>query len=406
MSIEKKLGLKRDPKTGLVIHPNGKLIPKGLEETVLKDMLVPDDLKFPSTRHVPYEKTSPNKIQWLNKYYVYRTAIPTPTDEQCEEYYDRINIDNNDDINRFRGSLLGLALGDALGTTVEFMNPGTFEPVTDIVGGGPFGLKAGQWTDDTSMMYCIAHSLMRQKAFDPKDQMDLFCKWWQDGVFSVTGECFDIGNTVRDALQRYMQTGNPIAGSTDPMSAGNGSLMRLAPVPIFAFDDFAKAVELSGESSKTTHGAVEAVDACRYYGGLIWGALHGEPKEKLLNGLYSPDGHYWESNSLCDSIRNLILSGNYKTKPANQIRASGYVMHSLEAALWAFHNSDSFEEGALKAVNLGEDADTTGAIYGQLAGAYYGERVIDFKWIRKLSNAPIFYLKAQELKEIVISMRE
>jgi ADP-ribosylglycohydrolase len=235
--------------------------------------------------------------------------------------------------------------------------------------------------------------------------MDLFCKWWQDGVFSVTGQCFDIGNTVQDALQYYQNTGTVNAGSTHPMSAGNGSLMRLAPVPIFAYNNFDEAIELCAQSSLTTHGAQEAVDACRYYGGLIWGALHGETKETLLTGLYSPDGKYWESHPLCSSIHELITKAEYKTKAASAIRASGYVMHSLEAALWAFYNSNTFEEGALKAVNLGEDADTTGAIYGQLAGAYYGERALNFKWIRKLAHAPIFYLKAQELKEIIMSNR-
>jgi ADP-ribosylglycohydrolase len=102
------------------------------------------------------------------------------------------------------------------------------------------------------------------------------------------------------------------------------------------------------------------------------------------------------------SIVNLIDGAQYKTKNASQIRASGYVLHTLEAALWAFWNSSCFEEGCLKAVNLGEDADTTGAVFGQLAGAYYGERLLPFKWIKKLKESHIFYLKAQELKEVFV----
>ncbi|WP_394495537.1 ADP-ribosylglycohydrolase family protein [Shewanella sp. ENK2] len=134
-------------------------------------------------------------------------------------------------------------------------------------------MKVGEWTDDTSMMYCLAHSLVRTKTCDFKDQMDLYTRWWQDGVFSVNGKCFDIGLTVVSALQRYEKTGEPFSGDTDPMSAGNGSLMRLAPIPIRYYDSFIDAVEYGGLSSKTTHGATEAVDACRYFSGLIWGAF-------------------------------------------------------------------------------------------------------------------------------------
>ena len=133
---------------------------------------------------------------------------------------------------RYRGALLGLAVGDALGTTLEFKAPGTFKPITDLVGGGPFGLKPGQWTDDTSMALCLAESLIEKRGFDPKDQMDRYCRWWKEGYLSSTGTCFDIGITVKTALAHYLRSGEPFAGSTDPFTAGNGSLMRLAPVAI------------------------------------------------------------------------------------------------------------------------------------------------------------------------------
>ena len=249
------------------------------------------------------------------------------------------------------------------------------------------------------------HSLIRTKQCDLKDQMDLYCKWWQDGVFSATGKCFDIGNTVVSALKRYQQTGDPLSGDTTPMSAGNGSLMRIAPIPIRYFNSFENTIKYAALSSMTTHGAIEAVDACRYFSDLMWGALHGISKDELLDGLYTPIDEYWEQNPLCDSVLKLIKEEQYKNKKAKDIRASGYVMHTLEAVLWAFFHSDSFETGALLAVNLGEDADTTGAIYGQLAGAYYGERVIDFRWVRKIKESHCFYLKAEELKDIIISER-
>lgn len=367
---------------------------------------ISNDLRFPLLSNKMSGEREPTKTQWLLKYYVYRSAMPTPTDEECKDYYQRIGIDSDDDINRFRGALLGTAIGDALGTTLEFKAPGSFTPIEGIVGGGPFNLEAGQWTDDTSMMYCLAHSLVRTKTCDLEDQISLYCRWWQDGVFSVNGECFDIGDTVRSALSRYQRTGDPRAGDTDPMSAGNGSLMRLAPIPIRYYDSFEEAVKYGGLSSITTHGATEAVDACRYFSGLVWGALHGVSKEKLLDGIYSPVDGYWDKHPLCPSLKKMILSGAYKQKSAGEIRASGYVMHTLEAVLWAFYGANSFAAGALRAVNLGEDADTTGAVYGQLAGAYYGERVIPYSWTKKIAKAHVFFLKAQELKELVLAERK
>ncbi len=135
-------------------------------------------------------------------------------------------------IDRYRGAPLGLAAGDALGTTVEFRHPGTFEPLTDIVGGGQFDLAAGEWTDDTSMALCLAESLLERNGFDPVDQLQRYVRWFRHGHHSSTGTCFDIGNTVRDALLRFERSGEPWCGSTDPQSAGNGSLMRLAPIPL------------------------------------------------------------------------------------------------------------------------------------------------------------------------------
>ncbi len=158
---------------------------------------------------------------------------------------------------RFRGSLFGLAAGDALGTTLEFKRPGTFEPIQDIVGGGPFSLEPGQWTDDTSMALCLAESLMERNGFDPKDQMQRYQHWYREGYLSSTGDCFDIGGTVSSALHRFEQTGEPFSGPTDPHSAGNGSLMRLAPLPLIFYQSPSEAIEKSGESSRTTTVAKE-----------------------------------------------------------------------------------------------------------------------------------------------------
>ena len=266
---------------------------------------------------------------------------------------------------RFRGCLLGLAAGDALGTTLEFTRP-------------------GQWTDDTSMALCLAMSLVECGGFDATDQMQRYVRWWREGYLSSTGSCFDIGNTVSAALSRFVEYSDPYAGSTDPYSAGNGSLMRLAPVPMYFTGDTAEAIAMAADSSRTTHQALEAVDACRYFAGLLIGALRGVNKETLLSPGYCPVQGLWERDPLAERIAR-VADGAFKDRNPPEIRGTGYVVEALEAALWAFHNSDDFREGALLAVNLGDDADTTGAIYGQIAGAHHGAQPIPSVWRDKLT---------------------
>ena len=285
---------------------------------------------------------------------------------------------------RTLGALVGLAAGDALGTTLEFRRPGSFAPLTDMIGGGPFGLKPGQWTDDTSMALCLAESLLECGGFDPVDQLQRYVRWYREGHHSSTGRCFDIGNTVRDALMRFERTGEPWCGSTAPNTAGNGSLMRLAPVPLFFSRDPDEAIARAADSSKTTHGAAEAVDACRYYCGLMIGALQGVTKEDLLQPMFTPVAGLWDREPLSPKIAN-VARGSFLRNGPPDIRGTGYVVESMEAALWAFARSTSFRQGALLAVNLGDDADTTGAIYGQLAGAFYGVEAIPDEWRSKLT---------------------
>ena len=213
--------------------------------------------------------------------------------------------------------------------------------------------------------------------------MDRYVRWYREGHLSSNGTCFDIGNATASALERFQQTGEPFAGSTDPYSAGNGSIMRLAPVLLFFAGDPAEAIRMSAESSRTTHGAPEAADACRYLGALLVGAVHGASKAELLSDHYSPVPGLWESEPHAPRIAE-IAAGSFKGKSALQIQGSGYVVKSLEAALWAFHTTDSFRDGCLAAVNLGDDADTTGAVYGQLAGAYYGTGGIPEDWLTEI----------------------
>lgn len=189
---------------------------------------------------------------------------------------------------------------------------------------------------------------------------------------------------MNSALGRFERTGEPYAGSVDRNTAGNGSLMRLAPVPIFYHADAAAAIAHAACSSRTTHGAATAVDACRYYAGLIWGALHGIDKPTLLTPSYAPVASLWQSAPLAPEVA-AVAAGSFLTKEPPAIQGKAYVVLCLEAALWAFARSSNFREGALLAVNLGDDADTTGAVYGQLAGAYYGEEGIPAEWRERLA---------------------
>jgi len=298
--------------------------------------------------------------------------------------------------NRFLGCLTGLAVGDAVGTTLEFRSPGTFKPLNDMVGGGPFDLEPGEWTDDTSMALCLAASLVEKQEFDPIDQLERYCRWHEEGYMGSHGTCFDIGGTVRSALDNFRMQRKPDSGSKDPDSAGNGSIMRLAPVPMYYGSDCTAAINFSGKSSVTTHGATTCVDA-----GLIWGALNGVPKDQLLSSGFSPSNDQWAKQPLCSPISD-IAEGSFKRKKPPEIRGTGYVVQSLEAALWAFHSSDDFRTGCLLAVNLGDDADTTGAVYGQLAGAYYGYSLIPESWRTKLRHREMISAYALSL----LSMKE
>ncbi|MGE5222884.1 MAG: ADP-ribosylglycohydrolase family protein, partial [Omnitrophica WOR_2 bacterium] len=242
-------------------------------------------------------------------------------------------------VERFRGCLLGLAAGDALGATVQFIAPGNFEPIEDIVGGGSFSLKPGEWTDDTSMALCLAESLIDRRGFYPLDQMERYLRWFRHGYMSCKRYAFDIGAATRAALERFERTREPFCG-IDPQSAGNGSLMRLAPVAMAFASMPEAAIQNAGISSTTTHGAVDAADACRYFAGLLVGALNGVNKKELLSDSYCPIHGYWKHNPLAGSIAE-IAQGSYKRKQPPKIINDGWVVKTLEAALWGFYNTAS-----------------------------------------------------------------
>lgn len=296
------------------------------------------------------------------------------------------------------GCFLGLAVGDALGAPVEFQPPGTFQPVTDFRAAGARGLNPGDWTDDTSMALALADSI-KSVGWDLDDQARRYLSWWHKGEYTVSGKCFDIGFTTRAALSRFAETGDArSSGDPSESSSGNGSIMRLAPVAIRFMDmPIETLARVASESSIPTHASSQCRSACRYLAAILAGLMRGLDRDQVL----SPD---WQS--LCDIRRldplhpnvDLVARGSFRRHQPPAIVGSGYVVKSLEAALWSFCNANNFEEAVLKAVNLGDDADTTGAVCGQLAGAFWGKDGIPSRWTKGLTKSAIIESAAAGLR--------
>jgi ADP-ribosyl-[dinitrogen reductase] hydrolase len=274
---------------------------------------------------------------------------------------------------RATGALLGLACGDAVGTTLEFEPPGSFRPIDDMVGGGPFHLKAGEWTDDTSMALCLAESILDTNGMDLADQLRRYLLWRENAYLSSNGKLFDIGSTTTSQLSRFARTGEPVDPHPNEEAAANGSLMRLAAVPIRWHGDVAETAERAAESSRTTHPATRPVDACRVLGAMTAAMIAGASAEDVL----SPG--FWGLGELHPAIE-AVARGSWQGKEPPDIRGTGYCVGALEAAIWAVAGADNFRTAVLRAANLGDDADTTAAIAGQLAGARWGASGIPGEW--------------------------
>ena len=280
---------------------------------------------------------------------------------------------------RQRGCLLGLAVGDALGAAVEFKSPGSFTPVTSYRAGGPHALNAGEWTDDTSMALALADSIA-SVGWDLNDQADRYVAWWRTGKYSVNGRCFDIGIATRGALSKYVAVKDAfVSGDRSERASGNGSIMRLAPVPMrfghLYCDQLDELSRLAEESSLPTHASEQCVSACRYLALILAAFMHGEDRNQVLASDWVPLRQLNDIEPLHPLVQE-VAQGSFRQKQPPAIQGSGWVIKSLEAALWSFHHADNFEQAVLQAVNLGDDADTTGAVCGQLAGAYWGEAQI------------------------------
>lgn len=287
------------------------------------------------------------------------------------------------------GSLLGLAIGDALGAAVEFKSPGSFKPVTDYRDGGPHGLAPGEWTDDTSMALALADSLA-SVGWDLEDQARRYLAWWKNGEYSVNGRCFDIGNATRSALARIDRGAAAHSGGEEAdRASGNGSIMRLAPVPLRYLDLFpgelSKLATLAEESSYPTHRSPKCLSACRYLAVVLAALMDGREREEVLSADWSVLAELHAISPLHPAVLE-VAHGSFRRKQPLEIKGSGYVVESLEAALWAFHQASSFRDAVLAAVNLGDDADTTGAVCGQLAGAYFGTDGMPPEWLARLAK--------------------
>ena len=281
------------------------------------------------------------------------------------------------ELDRAIGALLGLAAGDAVGTTLEFRSPGSFAPIDDMVGGGPFRLAAGEWTDDTSMALCLAESILDTGGMNLDDQLRRYLLWKDDGYLSSNGRCFDAGITTRTQLHRYQRTGQAIDPTPDEDAAANGSLMRLAAVPIRWHTDPAAAAARSAESSRTTHPARRPVDACRLTGAIVGALIQGGSFADVT----APT--FWQWGDLHPEVAD-IAAGGWRHKEPPDIRGTGYCIAALEAALWAVGGSEDYRAAILRAANLGDDADTTAAIAGQIAGARWGASAIPEGWRDKV----------------------
>ena len=294
---------------------------------------------------------------------------------------DKIKLD------KITGSLVGLAIGDAMGAPYEFKATG-YEVKDNYITGGTHNVSVGEWTDDTSMALCLAQSLIDNDNFNAKDQMDNYLSWYEDGYFSTRDRCFDIGNTVSSALRKYKKTSEPYSGIKGDNNSGNCSLMRLAPIALRYYNKPNNLIGYAAKSSQTTHKSELAVDSCIFYAQLIAGAINGFSKEKLLSkDFIKKDGLRSEVVS--------VINGSYRIDKL--YRPTGYVINTLETALMAFYRFDNFKDGLLHVISLGDDTDTVGAVYSQLAGAYYGYSNIDQKYKKEVQKHDMIYSIAQKL---------
>ena len=256
---------------------------------------------------------------------------------------------------RYVGTLFGLAVGDALAAATQFRRPGTFSPVGDMLGGGPFDLPRGAWSDDTAMALCLAESLLERDGFDARDQVQRYSRWQQNGYMTSTGQCVGItASTARSLALAQWRRGMVFPGSHDPEQLDPEPLSRIAAVALFYFASLEATLQQSVDSSRITCQAPAVLEACRKLGRALNCALAGQSKAKILA----------EAGTI--------------TEAAAQVNNTAAA--ALNAAFWAFSSTDNYRDAVLRAANVGGNSDVVAAVCGQLAGAHYGASAIPQSW--------------------------
>ena len=297
-------------------------------------------------------------------------------------------VDYTDEV---KSVLFGVAVGDALGVPVEFTSRQIIRKnsVTDMIGYGTFSLPEGTWSDDSSLTFCLAEALTQD--FDLNRIGQNFVKWCQENFWTPRGKVFDIGVATSRAIAQLARGTQPdLAGGSDESSNGNGSLMRILPLLFYLKD---KSIEerfnLTKQVSAITHGHIRSIIACFYYLEFARQILERKDKFEIYKNLQTVISNFLTSLSISEteiSLFDRLLKENIEKLPEEEIYSSGYVLHTLEASIWCLLTTNSFEEAVLRAVNLGEDTDTTGAVTGGIAGLLYGISNIPQKWLKKLAR--------------------
>lgn len=293
--------------------------------------------------------------------------------------------------NTTKDILFGVAVGDALGVPVEFKSRQTIKqnPVTDMIGFGTHYQPAGTWSDDSSLTFCLAETLSQE--FDLQTIANNFIKWLNEGFWTAHGNVFDIGIATSKAISALKQGVNPIlAGGKTDWDNGNGSLMRILPLVLYIKDlQIDERFEITKQVSSITHGHIRSIIACFYYLEFARQIINGIDKFEAYQNLKNEVLEFLKTQSIPESEINKfkgLLVNNIHEYQENEINSSGYVLHTLEASIWCVLTSQNYSESVLKAVNLGEDTDTTGAVTGGLAGLIYGFDGIPKHWVNILAR--------------------
>ena len=290
---------------------------------------------------------------------------------------------------RFVGALTGLAVGDALAAATQERTPGNFVPVQELLGGGPYDLPVGAWTDDTAMALCLAESLLERGGFDARDQMQRYARWQQHGHLSATGHAVGVTASTTRALALAKWQRKLFSGSHDPSQLDPEPLSRVASAVMFFYATPQVAVHQACEAARTTCQAPLVLDSCRLFAALLYGSLAGRSKA----GIFVPGSEILDVSRLRPTVTALATETREPRPQGGEARIDSV----LQAALWAFRTTDSFRAGALRAANLGGSSDVITAAYGALAGAHYGVNAIPAAWRSALAHSDLIERFAERL---------